>query len=784
MSATKGRAGLWCVLVLLLAAYLGTLLQQQLLNVDSNILSLLPATEADPAVETAFASFSEQNMRRLVFLVAAADATAARQGADELARALRASPWMAAVQLQRDAAEQTATGNFFFRYRHRLQTAADAALLDAGNFQAWSDAVIRQAYAPFSGGLIGLLTSDPFLLAWRAGSASAGDSLQQLSLDAGYLTARRDAEVLVLLTAELIQSPFNPELQQQTLATIAAIEQGWTERAAGIRLTRVGALFHTADAYASAKREISLIGGSSLLLVLVLLILAFGSIRPLVLVILALGVGVGAGFAAVRLAFGEVHVLTIVFGSSLIGVAVDYAFHYFVITDSPSGTARLARVRTALNLGLATSVIGYAALLTTPFPGLQQMALFCICGLVGAWLTVVLLFPAVPLQHANSTVLLGLCERFMALGTGRSGRVLLRGALLLPLAALVLLLTTAPGRDDIRNFQVQNAVLLEQEAFLQSVLNGPAANQFVLVKGDSAQALLRNLEATHDRLDALVAQGAMDDYVSIARWLPSLQQQDRNYARYAALYASNAGQALTDAGLVTEAQLAEARTAFNADRERYLLPEAWLDSPLGTEAGYLWLDQAETGATWAAVVALRGVRQLELLDALGEATQGQAEFVDKISTVNSMLAVYRSSVAVLLSAASAAIFLLLLWRYDLRRAALIIASPVIAIAATVLVLALVGEALGLINIMALFLVVGIGVDFGIFSAEAGTLSARTLLAVVLSALTTLFSFGLLALSATTVIHSFGLSMLIGISSVLLLAPVIGSRVAQPNGTDT
>lgn len=782
--AISSRAALWCVLVLLVAAYLGTLLQRHTLSVDSDILSLLPATEADPAIETAFARFSEQNLRRLVFLVAAADASAARQAADALAQSLRDSPWIASVQLRHDSAEQTQTGAFFLRYRHQLMSAADAALLDAGDVEAFSDTVIRQAYAPLSGGLIDLLATDPFLLSWRAGTASAGAALQQLRLEDSYLTARRGDEVLVLLSVELAESPFNPALQQQVLATLAGIEQDWALQDPGARLIRMGALFHTADAYASAKREITLIGGSSLLLVLVLLLLAFRSITPIVLVMLALGFGIGAGFAAVRLVFGEVHVLTIVFGSSLIGVAVDYAFHYFVITDVASGTARLARIRTAITLGLLTSVIGYAALLTTPFPGLQQMALFCIIGLGAAWLSVVLLFPVVPLQHANSPLLLRLCTHFMAFGRGRAARLLLGAALLLPLVAVGVLLTRTQGSDDIRHFQIQNAALLQQEVLLQSVLAGPAANQFVLVKGASAEALLQNLEATHVQLDLLVGQGAMDDYVSIAHWLPSLQQQQRNYARYAELYASTAGEALVAAGLVTPQQLASARATFAADAAVSLRPDAWLASPLGIEAGYLWLQQADASDTWAAVVALRGVRQLDLLDGLGAATNGQAEFVDKIATVNVMLAQYRRSVGLLLAGACAGIFLLLLWRYGPGRAGLIICSPLSAIAVTVLVLQVLGESVGLINVMALFLVVGIGVDFGIFFAEAGTPSVRTLLAVVLSALTTLFSFGLLALSATTVIHSFGLSMLIGISSVLLLAPVIGMRVAQSNGSQT
>jgi predicted exporter len=772
------------VLALLLSACLAGFVKNNSLNLDSNILGLLPATEADPAVEQAFTSFSEQSMRRLVFLVANPDKSRAKQDAAELAMILENDGFVAEVELRRGVSDQGAVGDYYFQHRHHLLSKSNEELLVAGDFSAFSEAAIQQAYAPFSGGLINLLQDDPFLLAFRSANAEATATRQNLELDDGYLLARDGADYYVLLTAELAQSPFNQDAQEQLLPLINTLEAEWDADVNGSRMIRTGALFYAADAFATARHEVSVIGGSSMVLVLLLIYMTFRSVRPLLLVTVALWFGVAAGFVIVRLLFGEVHLLTLVFGASLIGVAEDYAFHYFAI-DEKTGAARLKHVLPAISLGLLTCVIGYAALLVTPFPGLQQMAVFSICGLIGAYLTVVLLFPAIPLHNKNSPWLLGLCQRLITISGSRFARSGLYIALLLPVFAIALLNLTERQPEDVRSFQPLNAGLQAQEQIIQRLLNAPAANQFYIVKASTAEELLQNLEAAEQQLDALVAMDAMDGYLNIASSLPSFDKQMRNYQLYAQLYASDAGQSLIETGLLTEERLTDANAIFASDQQNYLQPQDWLNSPLGKELAYLWLEPEgveNNGAPnvpgYASVIALRNVKRLDLMTDFETGAGGQAVFVDKVSTVNTMLADYRHNTGLMLFVTCGMIFLILLLRYKMRKAILILTVPVVAISTTVLVLAVLGEDLSLFHILPFFLLIGLGVDFGIFFAEDGSLSSTTFLTVLLSALTTLFSFGMLTLSTTSAIHAFGLSMLIGLTCDLILSPVAGNMIVR------
>jgi predicted exporter len=72
------------------------------------------------------------------------------------------------------------------------------------------------------------------------------------------------------------------------------------------------------------------------------------------------------------------------------------------------------------------------------------------------------------------------------------------------------------------------------------------------------------------------------------------------------------------------------------------------------------------------------------------------------------------------------------------------------------------------------IVMGMGVDYGIFivdSAEEGTELGATLVSCILCCLTTVLSFGTLAISSQPPLRAIGLTTGIGILLALLLAPV-------------
>ena len=72
-----------------------------------------------------------------------------------------------------------------------------------------------------------------------------------------------------------------------------------------------------------------------------------------------------------------------------------------------------------------------------------------------------------------------------------------------------------------------------------------------------------------------------------------------------------------------------------------------------------------------------------------------------------------------------------------------------------------GQALNVFHVMALFLVLGLGMDYIIFAREMADKPDTTQQAILLSAVTSLLSFGLLAFSDMPVVQAFGSIILIG-----------------------
>lgn len=127
------------------------------------------------------------------------------------------------------------------------------------------------------------------------------------------------------------------------------------------------------------------------------------------------------------LVFGQIYLLTLVFGAALLGEAVDYSIQYLTARANAGSrwdaAAGLRRVRPALLLALATSLLGYALLAGVPFPALRQMAVFAMSGMLAACLSVFWLLPAM-LQRAARPLSAAPVRWALALqrAVGRAGR--------------------------------------------------------------------------------------------------------------------------------------------------------------------------------------------------------------------------------------------------------------------------------------------------------------------------------------------------------------------------
>jgi predicted exporter len=534
-------------------------------------------------------------------------------------------------------------------------------------------------------------------------------------------------------------------------------------------------VLHAAAESTRARRDMSIIGIGSLIGIILLMWLAFRSLKPIACVLLSLCIGCLGALSICWLFFGKLHLLTLVFGATLIGVAQDYGIYFLCqrfVTDAPPDSWRLLRrLLPPLVLTLVTTAIGYLSLAVTPFPGLRQMAVFSIAGLVIAWLTVVFWFPA--LVRSGTMNNLAWTTRYAA--SLEHWPVVSRHRTTL-LTAMALGIFVFYGwskldvQDDIRTLQNPPKKLLDDQIAASKLLDAPSPAQFYLVRGNTSEAVLQREEKLKQRLDVLIEKQLIRGYQAISNWVPSLRRQEmrRNLIDQ---------RLLRDGGALTAlaARIGEDNKWVGLAREHLLasaaplLPEHLLKAQASEPWRHLWLGQV--GGEYASIVTLRGVSKASLA-ALADAAAGLSgvQWVDKVGEISSVLRVYRYYTGWLLAASFVGVYGLLYLRYG-RASWRVLAPTAAATMGTLAVFGVAGHHLQLFHMLALMLLLGIGVDYGIFLQEQpSTRNQSGWLAVGLSALSTLLSFGLLGLSHTPALRAFGLTMAIGITIVWLIVP--------------
>ncbi|OJT18130.1 hypothetical protein BO221_42340 [Archangium sp. Cb G35] len=735
-------------------------------RLETDILALLPEDEQAPEVGAATRKLADESGRQLVLLVGAPDWESAQRAAEAATEAL--SKAGAPLEPARvDATALDAAVEFYRPYRDRLLTPAQRAWLARATPEELGGTALMKLYQPAGPRLTGW-SDDPLGLwpDWWAARAAESEARPR----DGRLWLSGEGREWVLLTWQSQVSAF--ALGDGAKVT-AAVERARAAVAAipGGRLVAAGVPLYAEAAASQASREISTIGLGSLVAVLLLVWLTFRSLRPIVLVGVSLVIGCGVALSVTALLFDQVHLLTLVFGASLVGVAEDYGFHYFAARQGKPAAERGRVMRFLLPgmlLALLTSVVAYLALGLAPFPGLRQMAVFAAAGLVGAFLTVLCWFPTFDLGDLPETAF---AER-VSVSLSRWPRITSEKRWWLAMAGLLVVIAGGlwrlETRDDIRQLQGAPANLLEDQRELGRLLGLPSPAQLFLVEGGDEEQVLQREVSLKQRLDALVADGVLTGYRAVSDWLPPASQQRAD----AELSARAEQQAVAAVAAATGEEPSRARFANDV-----LTPSRFLSSPAAPAIRQQWL--GPLGGKQYSVLMLRGLEGPAVLSRLAEAAHGLegVRWVDKTEEISRLMGRYRRLMGGLIVAGYLAVLVMLLARFK-REAWRAWVPSALGTLITLAFFGWVGEPLQLFTVLGLLLLLGMGVDYGIFLLEhPGDGSAWV--AVALAGVSTLLSFGLLGLSATPALRTFGLAMLLGEVAIWILTPCF----RMPSGKD-
>lgn len=736
--------------------------------VSANLMELVPQVAADSTRQLAEARIQEPLSRQLIALVAAAPGADPALPARLLAHRWTESGLFSAVQLELNV-DVAALRTQLLAGRLAMLPMADRQQL-ATDPAAYAQRRARELSDPFSSSGLVPADQDWLGLTRRAEQALRPGGAVQYDMGTGTLQAEQAGRRWVLVRAETRGDAFDAAAPERIAAQIDQDRQALS--ADGADLLVAGGALYAAAGKAQAVAESGWIGSVATVGIVLVLLLALRRGRAL-LAFVPVAVGLLTGAVACVAVFGSIHVLTLVIGASLIGVAVDFPMHWlgksYGMADWQAWPA-LRRVLPGLTISLAASLVGYIALAFTPFPALTQTAVFSAAGLLGAYACTVCQLPAwmngwrprpwLPLLRFAEAALRArehLADRRAVLWAG----------------ALALTVATAGGiarlgiQDDLRQWLSLPAPLMQQARQIGEITGFMPTSQFFLVRAPDADELLRRQALVSQQLDALVKRGGLAAYNSLSQLVSPASDQRELGLRLAALASRpEVWKPITELGIPYAALQQELQSMATLP---VLTIDVALQGPLAERWRTLWLGEHNGEA--AGMVTLLGLRDTAALDAISQAAQG-VTLVDRSGELNRMFAATRVEAAelkLLSYLVAAALLLLTLGRAATWR---ILAVPLAATACSLAALGYLGQPLTLFSLFGLLLVSAIGVDYAIFMYERVAGAAASLVGILLGALTTLLSFGLLALSHTPAIANFGMAVALGVGFSLLWAPWI------------
>lgn len=578
--------------------------------------------------------------------------------------------------------------------------------------------------------------------------------------------------------------------QEHALATIhAAFEDAVREsrlpQARSVELVMSGPGVFAVASRAKIEHAVMRLSAAGSALIVIILLSVYRSLSALILGLLPVATGAIVGVAAVALGFGVVHGITLGFGITLIGEAVDYSIYFFIQSAGGATERWERRLWPTLRLGMLTSVCGFASLLPSGFPGLEQLGAYSISGLIAAAAVTRFVLPVLlprnfsvrDLAPAGARVAKGL--RAMR-GPRASVPWIAASCLAAGSIAILLLSRHALWSRELSSLSPISAAELRQDAQLRADLGAPDSLDLVVVGGTSLDSALGGAELAARALEPLIAEKVIGGFDNPAVYLPS---RDTQAARRASLpdpatLARNLDEAARDLPL-DAAQLGPFKSDVESARRGPLLSAADLaGTSMGAGFDALTMRRPRPSALLPLHAPDPSRPKIDLVrvrQALASA-HSTAQVLDLKQESDALYSGYlRDAMRLSLAGFAVIIVLLLIALRSPGRAARVLAPLVLAVLTVGAALALFRVPLTILHLVGMLLIVAIGSNYALFFDSRdrdGAETGPTLASLCIANACTVLGFGLLSFSGVPVLEALGTTVAPGALLALLFAGIL------------
>lgn len=548
----------------------------------------------------------------------------------------------------------------------------------------------------------------------------------------------------------------SPTVLNKEVKKLVDIQKEFSKNGTKVYLT--GAPIHSYFASSHSIFEINLICILSTLFVIGLVFWYFGSLSPLIPIGLSIGLGIYAGYCMTALVFRNIHILTFVFSTTLIGVCVDYSLHYFVaLKEGKTGTEVIKDIFKSLTVSLITTVSAFLILLFADFTLLRQISIFTITGLVTVYGIVVLWYPLLEKiglgykpdcrvgktqcpHKADKDAFVGQAmsdnnsnekHAFLHLGIFAS-KPRLTAQLLSCLIAILLIIGLFHTHfdDNIKNMYTPPKTLLNAEKLFTEIAGTSADTSIFVVKGNNLEELLQKEEEIVDKLNGI-------EYQALSKYVPSEKRQKSNQILRKELYRTK----LNDFAIFLPVQ-----------KRSQLISQNYGNNFLSASNDFEFMKKNFLIDKNTSIMVVSGYN--------GEKIDG-VRIINFQKDISAQIKHCRRVCLGLLIPIFGLLYLLLAKIYDKKSGLKILLPSICAVILLFGFLGLFGCSINLFHLLAIFLIIGFGLDYSVFRFTNPEKAGDS---VFLSCITTVFSFALLAFAGFKLISSLGTVLSLGLLS--------------------
>ena len=714
-------------------------------KIETNFLSIAPKFEESGRFQNSIETFFLQNSSEIKILIESYDFDKAKNSAIEIENYIKQNFENVAVNLYSKNYDDIL--ETIIKYKYQLISKEIREVLLNNQASRVAEEGIANFYSPFFIPIVDNIEDDPFFVL----NSKLIELLQNnnnIETRDGINFINYEGKFNVLLKMDIdkkIDSMIFFDRLTELLRKMENDEE--------IKIYISGVPIHAYYSQKSAQKEITIISAVSLIFICLIFLFIFKSVKPYIISMISIAVSSATSFFLLSILLDSIHIFTFVFGTSLIGVSLDYSIHFITEWYNEKDKKEVLRkILPSMSLSFMTTIASYFALSLTSLSLLKQTALFSIFGLASSFLTVIIIYPII-FKNDNRFLRENILNKTKNILAGYVDFLNIKFVLFLTIFVILILIINIPKlKVNFSSNQLYNPpdFLTYNETEIYKRLNSSLSRNIIISRGNSLTEALENEETL---------ENYFTNYIALSKIFYSKSRQRENIKLVEDNLMPLLKKQTEDLSFDNEIYN-KIKSEFKNVKNEFLNIEDLIESmdelkKLIVKNNGKYFIISTTGETETKIIENENIKIFNINLEINEALDKTARTAIKTALIAYII-----------------IFFFMIIFLSKKHAIAIMIIQIISILVNLSVHSIFNFSVNIFSVFALILSIGISIDYCIFFSKSKAKKEVTFLSIFLAMITTALSFGTLSFSGFIPVKSFGLFLFIGILVTFLLSPVL------------